>query len=119
MEKPGKESTSTNPDDQQKYARNQSKFDQTKCKFELLSTQLNNDIQKIDQKIEKVFVDLTFKFSKEIQLTIYRDMNQVFYRLRHIESEMVDKAHEELTKQKAREQREIEDKRRAEQNIND
>jgi len=32
---------------------------------------------------------------------------------------MEDKAHEELTKQKAKEQREIEDKRRAEQNIND
>ena len=38
MEKKGKEGSSVSPEMQQKYARNQTKFDDTKSKFELLST---------------------------------------------------------------------------------
>ena len=105
MEKAGGESTSADPEAQQKYARNQSKFDQTKSKFELLSTQLNEELQKIETRIERVTVDLTFKFSKEVQLAFYREMNQVFFRLRDIESEMVDQAHLELVKKREQEQK--------------
>lgn len=98
MEKSGGESTSVDPEAQEKYARNQSKFDQTKSKFELLSTQLNEEILKVESRIERVTVDLTFKFSKEVQLAFYREMNQVFFKLRDVESEMVETAHTELLK---------------------
>ena len=72
MEKPGGESTSSDPEKHEKYIRNQSKFQTTKAKFDYLSDQLNEKLIKAEQKIEKVTNDLTLKFSKEVQANFYR-----------------------------------------------
>lgn len=119
MEKEGKGSSSTDPDLQSKYARNQSKFDQAKSKFELLSTQLNEDLVKIENRVEKVKTDLTFKFSKEVQMKLYKEMNQVFFRLRDIEGEMVEKAHLELVKKQEFEKKEQEAQEKAQRALDD
>ena len=57
---------------------------------------MNDKLEKVETKIEKVTVDLTLKFSKEVQLAFYRDMNQTFFRLKNIEAEMIEIAHQEF-----------------------
>ena len=96
LNKMDKERGSADIDEQEKYARNQSKFDSTKLKFEELTRSVNDKLEKVETKIEKVTVDLTLKFSKEVQLAFYRDMNQTFFRLKNIEAEMIEVAHQEF-----------------------
>ena len=66
MEEPGQESTSTKASDQEKYARNLSKLETTKQKFEQLTMEVNTKLIKLESKIERVSSDVTIKFSKEI-----------------------------------------------------
>ena len=80
---------------------------------------MNEEIVKVEARIERVTVDLTFKFSKEVQLAFYRDMNQVFFKLRDIESEMVETAHTELLKKQDQEKKEEESAARAHHALND
>ena len=96
MEKAGKQSTSDKVEDQEKYARNQMKYDASKIKFEELTNSVNEKLLKVENKIELVTLDLTLKFTKTIQLDFYREMNQVFFRLKNIEGEMIETAHQEL-----------------------
>ena len=77
------------------------KFDQAKQTFEELTNQVNEKLLKVESKIELVTLDLAPKFSKEVQLGLYRDMNQVFFKLKNIEGEMIDIAHSELMIEKA------------------
>ena len=77
------------------------KFDQAKQTFEELTNQVNEKLLKVESKIELVTLDLTLKFSKEVELGLYRDMNQVFFKLKNIEGEMIDIAHSELMIEKA------------------
>ena len=75
METEGKSSTSNNIKDQEKYANNSVKFDQCKLVFEDLTNQVNEKLLKVEGKIELVTLDLTLKFSKEVQLGLFRYMN--------------------------------------------
>ena len=74
MEKDG--IASSNDDaKQEKYARNQCKFDQSKYKFDELTRTLNEQLDKVEGKVERVIVDLTLKFTKQVQFNLFKDMN--------------------------------------------
>jgi hypothetical protein len=86
MQRPGGEAHSQDMEEMQTYARNQSKFENQKQKFEQLTLLVNDKLEKTEQKVDRVVVDLTLKFSKSVQLNFYNKMNQAMYRLRNVES---------------------------------
>ena len=56
-------------------------------------------LEKCETRIERVILDLTLKFSKSVQLQFYKEMNMVFSRVRGIEAEMIEVAHQEMMMQ--------------------
>ena len=65
---------------------------------------MNDVLTKTESKVDRVIIDLTLKFSKEIQLNLFKDVNQTFHRLKNIEGEMIEIAHTEmLNEQRAKE----------------
>ena len=65
----------------------------TKSEFGRLTEECTEMLGKVESKIDRVTVDLTLKFSKEVQLKLYKDMNQVFFKLKTVEAEMIEIAH--------------------------
>lgn len=80
---------------QEKFARTQIKFDQTKYEFDNLNTDFKDLLDKAEDRCERVLIDLTLKFSKQMQLNLFNEVNQVFNKLKHIEQEMVQIAFSE------------------------
>ena len=97
MEKNG-EATSQDIEHMERFSRNQMKFDEAKHKFDQLSKDANEILTKVEQKVDRVIVDLTLKFSKEVQMNLYKDMNQAFHKLGNIEGQMIEIAHVEQMK---------------------
>lgn len=104
MQRPGGEAHSQDMEEMQTYARNQSKFENQKQKFEQLTLQVNEKLDKTEQKVDRVVVDLTLKFSKSVQLNFYNKMNQAMYRLRNIETQMIEIADKERIIQEQRDE---------------
>lgn len=102
MEKPGKQSSSSDPKDQEQYTRNVSKFDNAKVQFEELTKNVGERLTKAEDKIERVILDLTLKFSKQIQMQFFKDMNNSFFKLKDVEAEMIDIAHQEYLREQER-----------------
>lgn len=75
----------------------------TKQKFEDLTKTVLEKLEKCETRIERVILDLTLKFSKSVQLSFYKEMNSVFSRVRNIESEMIEVAHQEMMMQEQQE----------------
>lgn len=65
MEKNG-ESTSVEVEHMERFSRNQMKFDEAKHKFDQLTKDANEILSKVEEKVDRVIVDLTLKFSKEV-----------------------------------------------------
>ena len=78
MEKPGAESTSTSQSDQEKYTRNQTKLDTTSAKFEMLTEQMTKLLEKLEERVERLIVDLTLRFSKELQLNMFNEFRKSY-----------------------------------------
>ena len=78
MEAPGGESTSSDPVALEKYTRNQTKLDDSRTQFEISTTDMNQLLDKTEEKLHKVMIDLTIRFSKEIQLDFFSKMKQTF-----------------------------------------
>ena len=91
---------STDDKKQEKYARNMVKFEDAKFNYDSLTDECKDLLQRVEDKIERVIVDLTLKFSKEVQLNLYKDMNQAFFQLRNVESDMQDIAVKEQEMEK-------------------
>ena len=104
MQRPGGEAHSQDMEEMQTYARNQSKFENQKQKFEQLTLLVNDKLEKTEQKVDRVVVDLTLKFSKSVQLNFYNKLNQAMYRLRNVEAQMVEIADKERIIQEQRDE---------------
>lgn len=78
MEKAGGESTSANQDDQEKYTRNQTKLDTTSAKFEQLTEKMTQLLEKLEERCERLIVDLTLRFSKELQLGMFIEFRKSY-----------------------------------------
>eukprot|EP00356_Strombidium_inclinatum_P003771 CAMPEP_0170492232 /NCGR_PEP_ID=MMETSP0208-20121228/11891_1 /TAXON_ID=197538 /ORGANISM="Strombidium inclinatum, Strain S3" /LENGTH=66 /DNA_ID=CAMNT_0010767939 /DNA_START=523 /DNA_END=723 /DNA_ORIENTATION=+ len=65
----------------------------TKDRFDMLSRELNDRLEKTETKVERIINDLTIRFSKEVELYFYKEMHKVFLKLRHIEAEMIEISH--------------------------
>lgn len=52
-------------------------------------------LDKTENKVDRVMIDLTLKFTKQMQFNYFKDMNQVFFKLKHIEAEIVNVTLEE------------------------
>ena len=73
---------------QEKFARNQCKLDQHREAFTVLTNEVNVLLEKTEYKVDRVMIDLTLKFTKQMQLSYFKDMNQTFMKLQEIEGEM-------------------------------
>ena len=65
MKKEGKDA-SLKETDQELYARNQCKYEESKFKFESITVDIKELLEKTESKVDRVVIDLTMKFSKEI-----------------------------------------------------
>ena len=85
-----------------KYTRNQVKFEQHRNNFELMTSEANMILDKTEFKLDRVLIDLTLKFSKQMQLNFFIDMNKTFNKLQNIQGEMIaTHQNEEAHKRKA------------------
>ena len=80
---------------QDKYARNMVKYEEAKYNYDNLTAEAQDLLKRVEDKTERVIVDLTLKFSKEVQLNLFKDMNQAFHKLKNVENDMVEIAHRE------------------------
>ena len=56
---------------------------------------MNELLEKAEYKIDRVLIDLTLKFTKQMQLNLFKDMNNSFSKLKNIEGEMIEITHQE------------------------
>ena len=80
--------------------RNKTKFATAKNNFDAANKRTNDLISTITEQCDKVIVNLTVKFTKEIQLRWYAEMQEVFSGMEKLESEMMEIADSESQKYK-------------------
>lgn len=68
-----------------KLYRNQAKFTTAKQNFEGANRRADEMIQQIMEKSDQVLVNLSVKFTKEVQLQWYQEMQRVFSNMENIE----------------------------------
>ena len=87
VDKMNKEEMGADPDEtkQERFARNQGKFDEARKEFDDLSRQTNESLDKVEGKVEQVVVDLTLKFTKEAQFKLVQEMNAAFKQLENVQ----------------------------------
>lgn len=71
------------------------KYEEIKHSYDEATEEIKDILQRVEDKVERVLVDLTLKFSKEVQLNLFKDMNQAFFQLKNVENDIHDIAYTE------------------------
>lgn len=74
----------------EKLSRNKTKFITAKTNFDASNKRTNDLIQSIIEQCDKVMVNMTVRFSKEIQLKWYEEMRDIYQTTESLEEQMVE-----------------------------
>lgn len=84
----------------ERLMRNKTKFATAKNNFDSANKRTSDLIATITEQCDKVIVNLTIKFTKELQLRWYSEMQTVFSGMEKLEQEMMEIADSESCKYK-------------------
>jgi hypothetical protein len=83
--------THSSTSDSKKYAyyeRNQKKFSDARSKYEKDNRTLNELLESVSTKIEIILAEVCFRFTQEVEVRFYTEVNQIFQGLKNFEERL-------------------------------
>lgn len=73
---------------QERYVRNQGKFENARRTFDKLNKDINDQFSMLNQQSDVIVNSLTVQFTKDVQVSFYKQMAETFGKLRQAEGKM-------------------------------